>query len=71
MSPTGYSLAIEPRRIMIQAAELDQLTPLERVRDYSKAQGIENLRLYRRGHASILLDRRIYRDYRTFLSDNS
>jgi hypothetical protein len=56
---------------MIQAAELDQLTPLERVRDYSKAQGIENLRLYRRGHASILLDRRIYRDYRTFLSDNS
>ncbi len=74
MSPYGYGLPIDPERIMIQAAELDQLTPPQRIRKFAEAQDIENLRYYRKGHASILLDRTIYRDYRAFLTllpDNS
>lgn len=69
ISPAGRSLAIPAERLFIQAAHFDQLTPVERVLEFAEQQGIPNVRVYDKGHATILLDRGVYRDYRTFLED--
>jgi hypothetical protein len=69
MSPSGKPLSISPSNLMIQAAEFDQLTPLKKILDYGERKGIAKLKVYRKGHATMLLDRRLYRDYRDFLAE--
>ena len=68
ISPETYPLKVPPQRIQIEAAEYDQLTPVETIAEYCKDRGIENFKRYRTGHAAILMDKKVYSDYGDFLS---
>ncbi len=69
ISPVVYPLRVSPKRIQIEAAEFDQLNPIDDIAAYSTKHGITNLRIYPAGHASILLHNKVYRDYADFLSE--
>ncbi len=67
ISPVSYPLTIQPGRVQIEAALYDQLNPVWSIRNYAKNNGIKDFHTYKAGHALILLDKKIYRDYALFL----
>lgn len=67
VSPVSRTLRTDPSRVLIQYAQHDQLTPEATTRAYADARGITQTIGYRESHASILLNRRLYRDYAAFL----
>ncbi len=67
ISPVSYPLTIQPERVQIEAALYDQLNPVDIIRLYAENNGIKNFHTYKTGHAAILLDKKIYRDYSLFL----
>ena len=67
ISPVSYPLTIQPGRVQIEAALYDQLNPVRSIRNYAKNNRIKDFHTYKTGHALILLDKKIYRDYALFL----
>lgn len=67
ISPVQYPLNVSPERIQIEAAEFDQLNPIDDIIAYSRKHGIKNIHIYKSAHASILLNKKIYPDYTEFL----
>ncbi|MFW5801928.1 MAG: hypothetical protein ACOCVC_07825, partial [Spirochaeta sp.] len=50
-----------------QAARYDQLTSVDAIQRYASVNSIQDLKVYDKGHATILLDGEIYTDYAEFL----
>ncbi|MFO7848492.1 MAG: hypothetical protein R6V67_00905 [Spirochaetia bacterium] len=71
ISPAEYPLGLEPERVLVQAAEADQLTPPGAVEEYAEDRGIDKVQRYSGSHATILLYPGVYKDYREFLSSLS
>jgi len=67
ISPVNYKLTITPQKVQIEAAEFDQLNPIEEIKNYCTVNKIRNFSIYPSGHATILLYRDVYRDYEKFL----
>jgi hypothetical protein len=67
VSPAAYELKTPPERVLIQYAEYDQLTPASIVEGYAEKREIPNINSYRESHATILLNRSMYKDYARFL----
>ncbi len=68
ISPVNFELKIARDRVFIQAAEFDQLIPVNDIIKYSAENSIDNLNIYPAGHATILLHSSIYEDYGGFLA---
>ena len=68
ISPVTYPLTVPPGRIQIEAAEYDQLNPIKDIAAFAAKYGIMNIKQYKAGHATILLDKKVYADYTAFLS---
>lgn len=71
ISPIRYPLTVSPERIQIEAAEFDQLNPIDDIIEYSRKHGIKNIYTYKSAHASILLNKKIYPDYAEFLKNTT
>lgn len=69
ISPVQYPLTVSPERIQIEAARFDQLNPIDDIIAYSRKHEIKNIHIYKSGHASILLHKKIYSDYAEFLQN--
>ena len=68
ISPINYKLNL-PTKSQIQLADYDQLTSKRRILDFALKNGIDSVISYPRGHATILLSRKLYREYEEFLED--
>ncbi len=68
ISPVTYPLTVPPGRIQIEAAEYDQLNPIEDIAAFGTKYGIVDIKRYKAGHATILLKKKVYADYTVFLS---
>ena len=68
ISPVNYNLTVKPEKIQIEAAEFDQLNPIEKTKNYCNVNNIKNISIFPSGHATVLLYKGIYRDYKKFLS---
>ncbi len=66
ISPINYQLNL-PKKTQIQLADYDQLTSKSRILDFALKNSIDNVIAYPRGHATILLSRKLYKDYERFL----
>ncbi len=66
ISPVNYELNL-PAKTQIQLAEYDQLTRKSKIIDFARKNGITNVISYPRGHATILLSKKLYTDYERFL----
>jgi alpha-beta hydrolase superfamily lysophospholipase len=60
---TGNDLRVRRARVAIFAGIYDQIAPLPHLADFARHAGIARLLPYRRGHALLLLQRHMYRDY--------
>ncbi|MCD6395905.1 MAG: hypothetical protein J7L71_00060 [Spirochaetaceae bacterium] len=67
ISPVNYKLTIPPEKVQVEAAELDQLNPIDEIKNYCTVNKIKNFSIYPSGHATILLYKDVYRDYEKFL----
>ncbi len=67
-SPAGVRTLTSPGNIELLYAQWDQLTPMDQTLRFAREQGIEDLSGYGVSHTTMLLDRGIYDDYRTFLA---
>ncbi|MFO7570185.1 MAG: hypothetical protein R6W75_10350 [Smithellaceae bacterium] len=67
VNPMTYQLKVDPNRVQIMYAQYDQLTPESAVMVFAQKNHIEKLRGYPRSHATMLLTKKIYRDYDLFL----
>jgi hypothetical protein len=66
-SPIAVATLTEPGNIELLYGKLDQLTPEARSLEFAAGKGIVDIHAYEESHGSILLNSRIYEDYRLFL----
>ncbi|MFW6211166.1 MAG: hypothetical protein ACOC4H_03500 [bacterium] len=70
ISPMNYEPKKVPaERIRIQYAEYDRLTPKEKNFEFAEKYNIKNIIGYDESHSTILLNRKVYEDYRDFLKN--
>jgi hypothetical protein len=69
ISPMYYSSLTDSSRILIQYAKHDLLTSEKTIFNYSSKLEISKLHGYEKSHSSILIDERLYEDYRKFLME--
>ncbi|MFZ4614758.1 MAG: hypothetical protein ACOYM2_01015 [Rectinemataceae bacterium] len=67
-SPTEVRTLTSAGNIELLYARWDQLTPIDRTLGFALDQGIGDIRGYAASHTTMLLDRGIYEDYRSFLA---
>jgi hypothetical protein len=68
-SPAGVPTLTNPDRIQVLYARHDRLTPEETTLDFARQNGIIRVAGFEESHASILLNRRMYREYEAFLEE--
>ena len=71
MSPTAYKLPIKSDRIFVQYSKYDQLNSESVIKQFTKKNKIKNVKSYNTSHATILLSRKLYKDYADFLDSVS
>jgi hypothetical protein len=64
------ALRLPGARVAVLAGAFDQIAPLADLRAWATRAGVTRLRAYPRGHASLLLQRRMYRDYGALLDED-
>jgi len=67
MSPTMYNLPIKPDNIFVQYSNYDQLNSASVIKQFIRRNNIKNVKSYNTSHATILLSRKLYKDYAAFL----
>jgi hypothetical protein len=68
-SPAGVPTLTYPDRIQLLYARHDRLTPEKTTLDFARENGILRVAGFEESHASILLNRRMYREYEAFLEE--
>lgn len=67
ISPVTYNIPINPDKTFVQYAKYDQLSSELIIQKYTQRNNITNVKSYKTSHATILLSRRLYKDYAAFL----
>jgi len=67
ISPINYELNLPKQKTLIQLADYDQLTNKKKIIEFADKNGINNIKSYHQGHATILMNRKLYKDYDEFL----
>ena len=67
MSPTMYNLPIKPAKVFVQYSKYDQLNSETVIKQFTRKNNIKNVKSYNTSHATILLSRKLYKDYAAFL----
>ena len=71
ISPVTYNIPIKPDKIFIQYAKYDQLSSEFVIQKFTQRNNITNVKSYKTSHATILLSRKLYKDYAAFLESTN
>lgn len=67
VSPAEGGVGVRGDRMQVLVAAKDRLNPARRVLRLSSEWGVAEVRIYPRSHGTVLLERRMFRDYAAFL----
>ena len=67
ISPVTYNIPINPDKTFVQYAKYDQLNSELIIQKFTHRNNIINVKSYKTSHATILLSRKLYKDYAAFL----